>query len=169
MKTHSYDQTSNAHYPFPQANSLGRAIAALSVLCDGAFPRKSREIARALRIHPRQAQFYTSALAFLGLAKLSKDGWLPTSLGMSVGEKSPPAAMRAIAKRIARAPVFSQALYYVQKFRKLPSHARLQGWILRQNASLNEETAARRAQTVVAWVRDSWWFLMPLLAPAARR
>lgn len=163
-----YTRQVHKEYPFPQADSLDRMFDALSFICEGKAKRDDGDIAQYLGVHIRQARFYAGALAFLGLARDSGGYWLPTPLGRGVNDATTLKAMGMIAEQLTKISIFSEAIVHEREFDEPPSVETLRVWIMNENPRLNEETATRRAHTVVSWVQKFRDFLPPPCGEDAR-
>jgi hypothetical protein len=139
--------------PFPQANSLGRVVNLLGALMEGElFPE---EVARRYRFDRRQASYYLSACAWLGLAERGGESggpWRLTSDGVRA-MSLPEAEMRlAVAEAIVSRPVFNEIWSFACVTGKVPGNNHVT-WTMAMDApGMSASTQERRSTTVKSWI-----------------
>ncbi|KXI17662.1 hypothetical protein HMPREF3227_01414 [Corynebacterium sp. CMW7794] len=134
--------------PFPQADSFERVINLLELLAD---PMEIDEIRDHYAFVRRQANYYTAALAYLGLAQCDKRGtpWHLTPLGEQIIAKpSRDERHVELVRALATRPVFNYCLKQALTGR-MPTADEIADLI----PVASYDTQSRRARTVLSWTR----------------
>lgn len=138
--------------PFPQADRLtavGDVVEAVSTGRDTTL-----DVALALGVVPRQGQYYTNVAIFFGLLERKAGGKLSlTSKGSQFARASSFERKSMLLHDLASMPVFRQSLITLVEGRT-PSSDDVVEWLLGAGLDLSMTTARRRAQTVLAWLKD---------------
>lgn len=144
-----------AGIPFPQANSFARIINLGERLLDA--PLTKEDIYTSFDFDRRQADYYATALEYIGLAEFA-DGELHLS---AAGEQIMAAGSRAarhtgIIGLLARRSVLHDALGLMVREERCPTADELAGFMAAAGLGLSESTMRRRAHSTVAWLRWVW-------------
>jgi hypothetical protein len=137
---------------FPQADSLSRLLDVLAAACHS--PKLDEEVlAQQFSITPRQGAYYHSAAAYVGLT-YKRGGWIkPTPEGERINAISDETGRRmAVFDVILTLPVFGDAARHAATTGELPRACDVTSWVRMEDHKVNETTATRRAETVLAWI-----------------
>lgn len=137
---------------FPQADSLGRVLDVIAASCSG--PRvDEEELGRIFGITARQGFYYANAAVWLGMT-YKIGGWIrPTGLGCRINGMDDEAdRLGCLAEAVVGKPVFAEAARHLAAFGELPDLAAVTSWVRAEDNKVNDQTAQRRAQTVVSWI-----------------
>ncbi|MCX6382472.1 MAG: hypothetical protein NT023_23835 [Armatimonadetes bacterium] len=144
--------------PFPQADRFERVIDLLGRLYAANGSLEQEEITTNYDFDRRQTQYYTNAGRYLGLIERKEEGgagvsYTLTSPGRQIMNKTPKARNLALTEIILSHSVFRKAVeYYLTHAAAPPIDAILDA--MRDAAlPINDTTGARRAQSVLGWVR----------------
>jgi hypothetical protein len=134
--------------PFPQADDLGKVVDLVDVVCQGIGAKE--ELAEIFEYDPRQSDYYGNAAVFLGLIRRGSGGFAPTDESFQFTRKTRGERLQEIGLRLARLPVFHNALATAMDGAALsrPSIAEE----IQHETGVNATTANRRAITVMSWV-----------------
>lgn len=137
-------------HTFPQADSMERILATVRVSAKRKSPISISELSSRIGVTERQAFYYASGAAHLGL--VSRDGGVKATIqGRSLMKtRSQKARRQAIAGILDDLPVFKRALRAAKSGRPASREA-VSNWII-IHMGLSRSTAARRAATVQRWV-----------------
>jgi hypothetical protein len=147
--------------PFPQADDFERVIDMLEFVATE--PRTSESIAENYEFHPRQADYYFSAVRYLGLGELVKheDGKNYRQLneeGQQIANLPFAAKRMEIAKRLLQIPALRQI--YISSIQSGHEYSiRDAEQVVAQTSSedgISGKTIKRRAQTILSWAK---WLL----------
>lgn len=152
MSTSTRGRTPVNDQQFPQADNLSRILDVLATSCSG--PKVDEvELGRVLGITPRQGYYYANAAGWVGLT-LKFGGWIrPTGAGQrlnALGDEGD--RIRGLADMVLAKPVFSEVARHVAAFGAAPSVGDVADWVRAEDGKVNDETAGRRAQTVLSWI-----------------
>jgi len=144
--------------PFPQADSLLRIYNLLEVLTqrENMTPE---EVATEEEFDIRQGHYYLSAAEWLGWIKQAKqEQRILTKIGRQIAKGDTVQRALLTMKSLAQRPVFHESFEWWVKHRNLPPKPKITHWIKqasqqRKIKPLSGATPARRAQTVLAWLR----------------
>ncbi|MCC7490775.1 MAG: hypothetical protein IT204_00420 [Fimbriimonadaceae bacterium] len=134
----------------PQADDLNRVVRLLELVEAGC--ETTEAIAAEWGFDIRQAQYYREAAAYLGL--LSPEGWQTTRAGRQVLRAGPRLRRQLLARAVVNSWLVIDCLD-----RGLPLSAATLGELItalpgpRGEPRYNATTAARRARTLLAWLR----------------
>jgi hypothetical protein len=156
----SYSPISGTQFskvPFPQADDCERLVDLIDYL--GNSPKSAQEIAANYDFHPRQADYYFSALKYLGLAEVVTGGGLSqrvlTPLGIKVNSLTASLTRLEVAKIMLNIPAIREtflcSLAVSEPVSK--SAAEKMVYLSADKEGISGATISRRAQTVVSWVK----------------
>ena len=137
---------------FPQADSLTRLLDVLASACHQ--PKLDENVlAEQFGITPRQGAYYFSAATYVGLT-YKRGGWIkPTPDGERINAISDEGNRRAaVFDMILTLPVFGEAALHAAAYGRLPAAEDVAAWVRLEDRKVNDVTATRRAETVLAWI-----------------
>jgi len=129
--------------PFPQADSFETALAMLSLLAEHGEMKKD-DILQHFYVVPRQIDYYSNVLCWMGLATTKRSVVSLTALGKEASALPHREKIQKLAHIVFGEPIFNKALHEgIEKVDPL--------LFKRWNCTRN--TVSRRLQTVAAWIR----------------
>lgn len=136
--------------PFPQANSFERVVNLLELIA--LQPLSKAEITQRYDFDPRQADYYSNAARYLGLAEPVEDTWEPTEHGRRVIEQPQRDARNAaLIRALAARRVFREVLELSLARGAVASTAEICAAM--DGLGLSLATSRRRASTVARWAQ----------------
>jgi hypothetical protein len=133
----------------PQANRLNR-VCDLVALVDSGLEDKLG-LTRELGLVPREIEYYKHAARILGFAEIEEGRFSITELGHTfLKVRTPEEKRRVLAKAIEDAVVFADLFADCGSSR--PKKGQIVSFLL-DRTILNKTTAARRADTILAWLK----------------
>ncbi|MCR6711422.1 MAG: hypothetical protein NVV57_01460 [Demequina sp.] len=140
---------------FPQADSFERVINLMEVL--DLRPATLSEIYERYAFDSRQADYYASALAYLGLAERTSSGgrtyWTLNSAGKQLMDVELRERNIQLAALVLREQPFRQTYEAWEATGELPSRDWIAQRVAEADPTLSGSTPGRRAASVVNWVR----------------
>lgn len=130
--------------PFPQADRFDVVLAMFSIIAQEEETTKE-DLAPNFDIVPRQIDYYSSALRWIGLVNLKDATLRLTSEGRKIAAMTHAERIKTLADIIFGEPIFNYAFRH--KTREIPENL-FERWKCRST-----ETMHRRSQTVKAWIR----------------
>ena len=139
---------------FPQADSLVKLID-VAVAAAHTPHVDEASLAETFGVTSRQGSYYASAAMHVGLV-YKRGGYIkPTPAGQKICAMTDEQDRRtAVAVLVLELPVFREAAQHAVTYGKPPPLEELAAWVRAEDAKVNDVTAGRRAQTVVAWVNS---------------
>lgn len=137
---------------FPQADSLPRLLDVLAAAAHS--PRLDEAVlAEQFSVTQRQGSYYASAATYCGLV-YKRGGYIkPTVAGDRINGIADQAERRAaVFDIVLTLPVFSEVALHVAEHGCPPDAADVTQWVRTEDAKVNHTTAARRAETALAWI-----------------
>ena len=147
--------------PFPQANDLDKVVDLLALLrsrADAAAGSgvSKADIAEHFEFDERQGDYYANAGVYLGLIQRSDNGFVLSELGSQViGTRSLARRTEMLVEYMLRRPVLRDAFALLQAHSLTVDQVRQDevAAIISHHTSLSGTTPARRASTVLRWLR----------------
>jgi len=149
----------------PQADSPERILDVLRASTE-ASPCTEDDHA-ALDVTERQIHYYRQAAAILGLVERSEDGWGLTEAGRNCLCNDRDSARRLLARQIVAAPIVRIALAAVRNRTNTEAQRVAVGNLLLRATALAPATCARRAQTLMSWIRWAQCQMSDCLVPSS--
>lgn len=128
--------------PFPQADSLERVIDLVESLSQGGHSLYG--------FAERQADYYVNAARYLGFVEA--ESLHLSGSGLHFVQSKRHARHIQVLQAMLSRPVLRQALEFMEQSGELPTADRVQNW-LAEHTRLGGTTLARRARTVLSWLR----------------
>ena len=150
--------------PFPQANDLDKVVDLLALLrsrADDGSRRRFRPVSKAaiaehFEFDERQGDYYANAGVYLGLVDRSDAGFVLSERGSRlIGTRSLARRTEMLVEQMLRRPVLRDAFALLQAHGLDVDQIRLDelAAIIGRHTSLSGTTPARRASTVLRWLR----------------
>lgn len=145
--------------PFPQADTFTRVVDLLSLLKAAGGTLTQDEITTSYDFDVRQTQYYYNAGAYLRLIERAVDQerggviYSLTALGVQIMSKAPQKRNLALVELILAQRVFRATAVYYLTNAQAPPIATIVMYMTDAKLTINNTTKARRAQTVIVWVK----------------
>ena len=141
----------DSNVPFPQADSFYRVLDFINTLSDSEM--KISEIAELYEFDERQGSYYSAAARYLGFVESEHGGYKLTESGKKLMNMDHKSKNLEIVKAIISHKPFYLALEQYMK-NGCTDNKEIAESILNESPNVNSsETAKRRAQSVVSWIR----------------
>ena len=143
--------------PFPQADDCERLVDLLNFL--GENPKSGLEIAANYDFHPRQADYYFSALRYLGFSEVTSIDGRPqrtlTPFGQRVSALAPSTLRLEVAKIMLNMPAIRETFLSSVAVGQPVSKDLVEKlvYLTAQTEGISGATISRRAQTITSWVK----------------
>ncbi len=144
------EHTGEIGIPFPQANDVRRVIDCIDAIGAGLASRVS--LAAHYGFAGRQADYYANAAAYLSLLERNANSFQLSELGQRFLRAPLNQRHELLLRQMISRPVFRQGAESIALTGRIPSVEYL-AQVIAERTKLTAVTAARRAKTVVAWLR----------------